>query len=75
MGQTPLQKREGTTLVLEFRDKILYIPAIFFKWRIVGTTILGVFVGMLNVPSEAVVVTEQSLAIKTRSANVRRIVE
>ena len=35
----------------------------------------GVFVGMLNSSSEAVVVTEQGLAIKTRSANVRRIPE
>ena len=35
----------------------------------------GVFVGMLNASSEAVVVTEQGLAIKTRSANVRRIRE
>ena len=46
-----------------------------FKWRIVGTATSEVFVGMLNVSPEAVVVTEQSLAIKTRSANVRRIVE
>ena len=35
----------------------------------------GVFVGMLNSSSEAVVVTEQGLAIKTRAANVRRIPE
>ena len=34
----------------------------------------GVF-GMLNSSSEAVVVTEQGLAIKTRSAKVRRIPE
>ena len=33
----------------------------------------GVFVGMLNSSSEAVAVTEQGLAIKTRAANVRRI--
>ena len=33
----------------------------------------GVFVGMLNSSSEAVVVTEQGTAIKTRTANIRRI--
>ena len=33
----------------------------------------GVFVGMLNSSSEAVVVSEEGLAVKTRSANVRRI--
>ena len=33
----------------------------------------GVFVGLLNSSSEAVVVTEQGTAIKTRSANIRRI--
>ena len=36
---------------------------------------LGVFVGMLNSSSEAVVVTEQGLAIKARAANVRRTSE
>ena len=35
----------------------------------------GVFVEMLNSSSEAVVVTEQGTAIKTPSANVRRIRE
>ena len=35
----------------------------------------GVFVGMLNSSSEAVVVTEQGTANKTRSANVGRILE
>ena len=35
----------------------------------------GVFVGMLNSSSEAAVVTEQGLAIKTHAANVRRIPE
>ena len=35
----------------------------------------GVFVGMLKSSPEAVVVTEQGLAIKTRAANVRRIPE
>ena len=35
----------------------------------------GVFVGMLNSSSEAVVVTEQGLAIKTWSANIRRVPE
>ena len=33
----------------------------------------GVFVGMLNSSSEAVVVTEHGLAIKTRLANIRRV--
>ena len=33
----------------------------------------GVFVGMLNSSSEAVVATEQGSAIKTRAANVRKI--
>ena len=35
----------------------------------------GVFVGVLNASSEAVAVTEQGMAIKTRAANVRRIPE
>ena len=35
----------------------------------------GVFVGMLNSSSEAVVVTEQGAAIKTRAANVMRLPE
>ena len=35
----------------------------------------SVFVGMLNLSSEAVVVTLQGLAIKSRAANVRRIRE
>ena len=35
----------------------------------------GVFVGMLNSSSEAVVVTEQGMAIKTRSANIRSELE
>ena len=35
----------------------------------------GVFVGLLNSSSEAVVVTEQGTAITTRSANIRRIPE
>ena len=35
----------------------------------------GVFFGMPNSSSEAVVVTEQGLAIKTRSANFRRVPE
>ena len=34
-----------------------------------------VFVDMLNSSSEAVVVTEKGMAIKTRSANIRRIPE
>ena len=35
----------------------------------------GLFVGMLNLSSEVVVVTEQGLAVKTRAANIRRIPE
>ena len=35
----------------------------------------GVCVGILNSSSEAVVVTEQGLAVKTRSANIRRVTE
>ena len=35
----------------------------------------GVFVGMLNSSSEAVVVTQRRSAIKTREAHVRRILE
>ena len=35
----------------------------------------GVFVGVLDSSSEAVVATEQGLAIQTRAANVRRIPE
>ena len=35
----------------------------------------GVFVGVLNSSSEAVAVTEQGMAIKTRATNVRRIPE
>ena len=42
----------------------------------VGPAILSwSFVGMLNSSSEAVVVTEQRLGIKTRAANVGRVLE
>ena len=56
--------------------KVLYMPAKPArggKWE--PRIYLGVFVGMLNSSSGAVVVTEQGLAIKTRSANTRRVPE
>ena len=78
-GKTPLHRLHGRrdkTPILEFGEKILYSPAKPArggKWE--PRFHLGVFVGMLNSSSEAVVVTEQGLAIKTRAANVRRILE
>ena len=66
---------EGTP-ILEFGERILYIPAKperGGKWE--PRFHPGVFVGMLNSSSEAVVVTEQGLAIKTWSANIRRVPE
>ena len=64
---------EGTTHpFLEFGEKILYMPAKAArggKWELRFPP--GVFVGLLNSLSEAVVVTEQALAIQIRSANVR----
>ena len=78
-GKTPLQRLHGrrdNRPILEFGEKILYMPAKparggkqepRFRPR--------VFVGMLNSSSEAVVVTEQGTATKTRWANVRRIPE
>ena len=76
-GKTTLQRlhgRKDNTLVLEFGEKILYMPAKpgrGGKWE--QRFHPGVFVGLLNSSSEAAVVTEQGLAIKTRSVNVRRI--
>ena len=78
-GKTPLQRLHGrrdNTPVLEFGEKILYMPAKPARggqWE--PRFHPGVFVGMLNSSSEAVVVTEQGTANKTRSANVRRIPE
>ena len=69
-GKTPLQRLHGrkeNTPILEFGEKILYMWEPRFH--------PGVFVGMLNSSSEAVVVTAQGLAIKTRSANIRRVPE
>ena len=73
-GKTLLQRlhgRQDNTPILEFGEKILYMPAKPArggKWE--PRFHPGVFVGMLNSSSEAVVVTEQRLAIKTRAANV-----
>ena len=73
-GKTPLQRLHGrrdNTPILEFREKILYMPskpARGGKWE--PRFHPEVFVGMLNASSEAVVVTEQVTAIKTRSANI-----
>ena len=74
-GKTPLQRLHGrrdNTPILEFGEKILCMPvkpARGGKWE--PRLHPGVFVGMLNSFSEAVVVTEQGLAIRTRSANIR----
>ena len=73
----PGQNSEGCagaphTPILNFRE-ILYMlakPAREGKWD--PRFCLGIFVGMLNLSSEAVIVTEQGLAVKTRAANVRR---
>ena len=76
-GKTPLQRLHGrrdNTPILEFGEKILRMPAKSArggKWE--PRFHQGVFVGMLNSSSEAVVVTEQGLAIKTRLANIRRV--
>ena len=78
-GKTPQQRLHGrrdNTPILEFGEKILYMrakPARGGKWE--PRFHPGVFVGMLNSSSEAVVVTEQGMAMKTRSANIRRIPE
>ena len=78
-GKTPLQRlhgRKDNTPILECGQKNLYMPAKPArggKWE--PRFRLGVFVGMLNSSSEAVVVTEQGLPVKARAANVRRIPE
>ena len=74
--QLRLHERKDNTPILEFGEKILYMPAKPArggKWE--RRFHPGVFVGLLNSSSEAVVVTEQGLAVKTRAANVRRIPE
>ena len=77
-GKTPLQRlhgRKDNKQILDFGEKILYVPAKPARGGKCETRFHpGVFVGMLNLSSKAVVVTEQGLAIKTR-ANVRRIPE
>ena len=76
-GKTPIRRlheRRDNTPILEFWDKILYMlakPARGRKWD--PRFFLGVFVGMLNSSSEAVVLTEQGSAIKTHAANIRRV--
>ena len=78
-GKMPLQRLHGrrdNTSILEFGEKILYMsakPARGRKWE--PRFHPGVFVEMLDSSSEAVVVTEQGMAINTRSANIRRIFE
>ena len=78
-GKTPLQRlhgRKDNTPIPEIGEKILYMPAKPArggKWDLRFHP--GVFVGMLNSSSEAAVVTEQGLAIKTRSGNNRRVPE
>ena len=78
-GRTPLQRPHGrrdNTPILEFGEYILYMPAKSARGGKGEPRFhAGVFVGMLNSSSEAVVVTEQGLAIKTRSANIRRMPE
>ena len=78
-GKTPLQRlhgRKDNTPILEFGEKILYMPAKPARrgnWE--PRFHPGELVVMPNSSSEAVVVTEQGLAIKTRAANDRRIIE
>ena len=78
-GKTPLQRLRGrrdNTPILEFGEKILYLPPKPARGGKGEPRFHpGVFVGLLNSSSEAVVVTEQGMAIKTRPANIRRIPE
>ena len=77
--KTPLQRlhdRRDNTPIPEFGEKILYVPAKPArggKWE--PRFHPGVFPWMLDASSEAVVVIEQGSAIKTRSANIRKIHE
>ena len=74
-GKTPLQRLHGrrdNTPILEDGEKILYMPATPArggKWE--PRFHPGVFVGILNSSSEAVVVTEQGM----RSTHARRTSE
>ena len=79
-GKTPLQRLHGrrdSTPIIEFGQKILYMPAkppMVVKWD--PRFHPGVIVGMLNMSSEAVVITEQGMAIRnTRGANTGRVPE
>ena len=66
-----LHVRRDNTPIMEFEEKILHMlikPAGGGKWE--PRFHPGVFVGLLNSSSEAVVVTEHGLAIKIRAANV-----
>ena len=66
-----LHGRRDNKPILEFGEKILYMPANparVGQWD--QRFFPGVFVGMLNSSSDAVIVTEQGSAIKTRSANI-----
>ena len=78
-GKTPLHRlrgRKDNTPILDFGVNTLYMaakPARGGKWE--PRFHPGVFVGTLNSSAEAVVVTEQGLALKRRTANVRRIPE
>ena len=73
--QTAWTKAHSTP-ILEFIEKMLYMPAKPArggKWR--PQFYPRKFVGMLHSSSEAVVITEQGSAIKTRAAHVRRLPE
>ena len=71
-----LRGRRDNTPILECGEKVLYMPV---KLERGGTweprCHPGIFVGVLNSSSEAVVVAGQGLAIKTRAANIRRVPE
>ena len=76
-GKTPLQRRHGrrdNTPILEFGEKILYMMP-NQREEESGAAVPPRNVCWHNSSSEAVVVTEQELAIKTRSANIRRVPE
>ena len=76
-GKTPLQRLHGrrdNTPVLEFGEKILYMPAKPAREES-GNRDYILECLTLNSSSEAVVVTEQGLPTKTRAANVRRVAE
>ena len=64
-GVTPLQRLHGRNMPAKPARGETWAPRFY----------LAVFLGMLDSSSEAVVVTEQGLAMKRRAANVRRILE